>query len=94
VETFLLLFTAEADKRIRVMMTSGRQVAVSPGFMTSKSAAHPFGEPLFYPPTPRTLSRQKHAPTNGFYEELWPLFFVQKLCGIFPYHVTPTGKFL
>jgi hypothetical protein len=75
------------------MTTSGRQVSVSPEFMTAKSGAHLFGEPLFYPPTSQTVPQHKHAPINVFFEELWPTMFVQKLLGIFPYEVSPTGKF-
>jgi hypothetical protein len=85
---------AESDRHRRAMMTSERKVAVSPEFMTSKSTAQLFVKPLFWPPTYHATSRQKNAQTNGFFEELWPLLFVQKLSGIFPYHVTPTGKFL
>jgi hypothetical protein len=91
---FCCFLTAEVDKHRRAMVSSEGQVGVSPEFMTSKSMAHPFGEPLFYPPTSHTPSQQKHAPKKGFFEELWPAFFVQKLSGIFPYHVSPTGKFL
>jgi hypothetical protein len=86
--------TAEFYKHRRVMITSERQVGVPPEFITSKSTAHPFGEPLFYSPASHTISRQKHSPTNGFFEELRPILFVQKISGIFPYHVSPTGKFL
>jgi hypothetical protein len=85
-------FTAEFRKLGRMATASERRGRACAEVTAPKSASRLFGEPLFYPPTPHEATRQKHASANAFFEELWPIFFAQKILGIFPYDVTPTGK--
>jgi hypothetical protein len=73
---------------------SGSGDYVPPKFMTSKPAAQVLPQPLFTLPQAHRLSEQKHTATNLYFEEVWPVLFVLKVLGIFPYCVTSSGEFI
>jgi hypothetical protein len=74
-------------------LTSDWQGYIPPKYRVSPSAPYLVHvEPSFYMPAPQRYSRNKKATRNVFYEQMWPLLFIQKLTGIFPYYVSSTGK--
>jgi hypothetical protein len=74
-------------------LTSDWQGYVSPKYRVSPSAAHLVHvEPSFYMPAPHKGSQNKKETRNVFYEEMWPIFFLLKLTGMFPYCVSSSGK--
>ena len=74
-------------------LISDWQGHVPPNYRVSQSAAHLVHvKPSYYMPTSHGGSRNKKAPGNVFYEEMWPLFFMLKVLGLFPYCVSSSGK--
>jgi hypothetical protein len=66
---------------------------IPPKYRVSQSAAHLVHvKPPFYMPAHQGGSQNRKAPGNVFYEEMWPLFFIMKVAGLFPYFVSPSGK--
>jgi hypothetical protein len=74
-------------------LISNWQGYVPPNYRVSQSAAHFVRvKPSFYMPAPHGVSQNKKAPGNVFYEEMWPVFFILKVAGFFPYSVSSSGK--
>jgi len=66
---------------------------IPPKYRVSQSAAHLVHvKPSFYMPAPHGGSQDKKAQGNIFYEEMWPLLFILKVAGLFPYCVSSSGK--
>ncbi|XP_021920428.1 gustatory and odorant receptor 24-like [Zootermopsis nevadensis] len=65
---------------------------IPPKRTASKSAARVFPQPLFVSPISHTGSEDRQPATNLYFSELWPLFYLLKLLGVFPYYVSSSGK--
>jgi hypothetical protein len=74
-------------------LISDWQGYILPKYRVSQSAAHLIRvKPSFYMPAPHADSPNKKAQGNVFYEEMWPLLFILKVAGLFPYCVSSSGK--
>jgi hypothetical protein len=75
-------------------LISDWQSYIPPKYRGSQSAANLVHvKPPFYMPAHHGVSQKRKAPGNVFYEEMWPLFFIMKVAGLFPYCVSSSGKF-
>jgi hypothetical protein len=77
----------------KVSLISDWQCYDPPNYRVLQSAAHLVHvKPSSYMPAPHGGSKNKKAPGNVFYEEMWPLLFILKVAGLFPYSVSSSGK--
>jgi hypothetical protein len=77
----------------RMSLISDWQGYIPPNCRVSQSTAHLVHvKPSIYMPAPHGRSQNNKAPGNVFYEEMWPLFFMLKVAGFFPYCVSSSGK--
>jgi hypothetical protein len=66
---------------------------IPPKYRVSPSTAHLVHVgPSFYMPALQKGFRKRKETRNIFYEEMWPMLFILKLAGMFPYYVSSSGK--